>query len=71
MTQMRPIAELMFGDFALLAMDQIVNQAAKIRYMTGGQCKVPMTIRLAMGPDVPLPHSTRRACSQSLPTSLV
>jgi acetoin:2,6-dichlorophenolindophenol oxidoreductase subunit beta len=46
---MRPIAELMFGDFALLAMDQIVNQAAKIRYMTGGQCKVPMTIRLAMG----------------------
>lgn len=49
MTEMRPIAELMFGDFALLAMDQIVNQAAKIRYMTGGQCKVPMTIRLSMG----------------------
>ena len=49
MTDMRPIAELMFGDFALLAMDKIVNQAAKIRYMTGGQCKVPMTIRLAMG----------------------
>lgn len=49
MTDMRPIAELMFGDFSLLAMDQIVNQAAKIRYMTGGQCKVPMTIRLSMG----------------------
>ncbi|MFT5088547.1 MAG: pyruvate/2-oxoglutarate/acetoin dehydrogenase E1 component [Candidatus Latescibacterota bacterium] len=49
MTGMRPIAELMFGDFALLAMDQIVNQAAKIRYMTGGQCKVPLTIRLSMG----------------------
>ncbi|MEE3234009.1 MAG: alpha-ketoacid dehydrogenase subunit beta [Candidatus Latescibacterota bacterium] len=49
MTEMRPIAELMFGDFALLAMDQIVNQAAKIRYMTGGQCKVPITIRLSMG----------------------
>tara|TARA_B100001250_G_scaffold276589_1_gene239042 strand:- start:1871 stop:2860 length:990 start_codon:yes stop_codon:yes gene_type:complete len=49
MTSMRPIAELMFGDFALLAMDQIVNQAAKIRYMTGGQCKVPLTIRLSMG----------------------
>ena len=49
MTEMRPIAELMFGDFALLAMDQIVNQAAKIRYMTGAQCKVPMTIRLSMG----------------------
>jgi pyruvate dehydrogenase E1 component beta subunit len=49
MTGMRPIAELMFGDFALLTMDQIVNQAAKIRYMSGGQCKVPLTIRLSMG----------------------
>jgi pyruvate dehydrogenase E1 component beta subunit len=49
MTGMRPVAELMFGDFSLLAMDQIVNQAAKIRYMSGGQCKVPLTIRLTMG----------------------
>jgi pyruvate dehydrogenase E1 component beta subunit len=49
MTGMRPIAELMFGDFAFLAMDQIANQAAKIRYMSGGQCKVPLTIRLSMG----------------------
>jgi pyruvate/2-oxoglutarate/acetoin dehydrogenase E1 component len=49
MTGMRPIAELMFGDFALLTMEQIVNQAAKIRYMSGGQCKVPLTIRLSMG----------------------
>jgi pyruvate dehydrogenase E1 component beta subunit len=49
MTGMRPLAELMFGDFSLLAMDQIVNQAAKIRYMSGGQCKVPLTIRMAMG----------------------
>ena len=49
MTGMRPIAELMFGDFSLLTMDQIVNQAAKIRYMSGGQCKVPLTIRLSMG----------------------
>lgn len=49
MTGMRPLAELMFGDFALLTMDQIVNQAAKIRYMSGGQCKVPLTIRLSMG----------------------
>ena len=49
MTGMRPIAELMFGDFSLLTMEQIVNQAAKIRYMSGGQCIVPMTIRLAMG----------------------
>ena len=49
MTGMRPVAELMFGDFSLLTMDQIVNQAAKIRYMSGGQCKVPLTIRLSMG----------------------
>jgi len=49
MTGMRPLAELMFGDFSLLTMDQIVNQAAKIRYMSGGQCKVPLTIRMSMG----------------------
>ena len=49
LTGMRPLAELMFGDFSLLTMDQIVNQAAKIRYMSGGQCKVPLTIRLSMG----------------------
>jgi len=49
MTGMRPVAELMFGDFAFLAMDQIANQAAKIRYMTGGQCAVPLTIRTTMG----------------------
>ena len=49
MTGLRPVAELMFGDFSLLTMDQLVNQAAKIRYMTGGQCKVPLTIRLTMG----------------------
>lgn len=49
MTGMRPLTELMFGDFSLLTMDQIVNQAAKIRYMSGGQCKVPLTIRLSMG----------------------
>ena len=49
MTGMRPLAELMFSDFSLLTMDQIINQAAKIRYMSGGQCIVPMTIRLAMG----------------------
>ena len=49
MTGLRPIAELMFGDFSLLTMDQLVNQAAKIRYMTGGQCKVSLTVRLTMG----------------------
>ena len=48
-TGMRPIVEIMFSDFLALAMDQIANQAAKIRYMSGGQVKVPLTIRTAMG----------------------
>jgi len=48
-TGMRPIVEIMFADFTALAMDQIANQAAKIRYMSGGQVKVPLTIRAAMG----------------------
>lgn len=49
MTGMHPVAEIMFGDFITLAMDQIVNQAAKMRYMTGGQTQVPLTIRATMG----------------------
>jgi acetoin:2,6-dichlorophenolindophenol oxidoreductase subunit beta len=48
-TGMRPIVEIMFGDFIALAMDQIANQAAKIRYMSGGQVKVPLTIRTVIG----------------------
>ena len=46
---LRPVVELMYLDFALLASDQIVNQAAKIRYMTGGQVSVPLTIRTQGG----------------------
>ena len=49
MTGLRPIAELMYVDFAYLAMDQIGNQAAKIRYMFGGQIGVPMVLRAPMG----------------------
>jgi pyruvate/2-oxoglutarate/acetoin dehydrogenase E1 component len=48
-TGMRPIVEIMFGDFITLAMDQIVNQAAKFRYMTGGQARVPMVVRTTLG----------------------
>ena len=48
-TGMRPIAEIMFSDFITIAMNQIVNQAAKIRYMFGGKAKVPMVIRTAWG----------------------
>ena len=48
-TGLRPIAEIMFIDFSALAMDQIANQAAKIRYMFGGQVKIPMVIRFPEG----------------------
>ena len=48
-TGMRPIAEIMFSDFITIAMDQIVNQTAKIRYMFGGKAKVPLVIRTAGG----------------------
>ena len=48
-TGLRPIAELMFADFIPVAMDQIVNQVAKYRFMSGGQFTVPLTIRAAQG----------------------
>jgi pyruvate/2-oxoglutarate/acetoin dehydrogenase E1 component len=51
-TGMRPVAEIMFGDLTALAMDQIANQAAKIRYMFGGQVKVPLVIRTPFGAGV-------------------
>jgi pyruvate dehydrogenase E1 component beta subunit len=46
---MRPIVEIMYQDFTTLAMEQIVSQAAKHRYMSGGQIKVPITIRTQGG----------------------
>lgn len=49
LTGMRPIAELMYIDFTTVAMDQIVNQAAKIRYMFGGKAEVPLVIRTQGG----------------------
>lgn len=49
LTGMRPIAEIMFSDFITIAMDQLVNQAAKIRYMFGGKAKVPMVLRAPQG----------------------
>jgi pyruvate/2-oxoglutarate/acetoin dehydrogenase E1 component len=49
MMGMRPVVELLFMDFALVAADQIVNQAAKLRYMSGGQVAVPMVIRTQQG----------------------
>ncbi|MBN8639774.1 MAG: hypothetical protein J0M07_30940 [Anaerolineae bacterium] len=48
-TGLRPVAELMFADFVPVALDQIANQVAKYRYMSGGQFVVPLTIRAAQG----------------------
>jgi len=64
MTGMRPVAEIMFGDLLALAMDQIINQAAKIHYMFGGQLKVPVVIRSPFG----IGRSMAAHHSQSLET---
>ena len=57
MTGMRPIVDIMFGDFSTLVMDQMVNQAAKVHYMSGGKWKVPMVMRATLG-------ATRRSGAQ-------
>jgi acetoin:2,6-dichlorophenolindophenol oxidoreductase subunit beta len=57
MTGMRPIVDIMFGDFMTLIMDQVVNQAAKIHYMSGGAWRVPVVFRATMG-------ATRRSAAQ-------
>src|SRR5881398_3738850 len=49
MAGMRPVVEIMYEDFLTLSLEQIVNQAAKHRYMSGGQLKVPLTIRTQGG----------------------
>jgi pyruvate/2-oxoglutarate/acetoin dehydrogenase E1 component len=49
MTGLRPVFEVMFGDFMTLVMDQLVNQAAKVQYMSAGAVKVPLVLRTAVG----------------------
>ena len=49
MQGMRPVVEIMYEDFLTLSLEQIVNQAAKHRYMSGGQLKVPLVIRTQGG----------------------
>ena len=46
---LRPVVEIMFIDFITLAMDQLVNHAAKLHYMSGGQLKIPLTVRVQCG----------------------
>jgi pyruvate dehydrogenase E1 component beta subunit len=57
MTGMRPVVDIMFGDFIGLTMDQMMNQAAKTHYMSGGKLKVPVVFRTTMG-------ATRRSAAQ-------
>jgi len=57
MTGMRPIVDIMFGDFLTLVMDQLANQAAKIHYMSGGKWKVPLVVRATLG-------ASRRSAAQ-------
>jgi acetoin:2,6-dichlorophenolindophenol oxidoreductase subunit beta len=57
MTGMRPVVDIMFGDFITLTMDQMVNQAAKVHYMSGGKLKAPMVMRTTLG-------ATRRSAAQ-------
>ena len=57
MTGMRPVVDIMFGDFLTLVMDQLANQAAKTHYMSGGKLKVPLTLRTTLG-------ATRRSGAQ-------
>ncbi len=57
MTGLRPVVDIMFGDFITLTMDQMVNQAAKVHYMSGGAWKVPMVMRTTLG-------ATRRSGAQ-------
>ena len=57
MTGMRPVIDIMFGDFLTLIMDQLANQAAKVHYMSGGKLRVPMVVRTTLG-------ATRRSAAQ-------
>lgn len=57
LTGLRPIVDLMFGDFIFLVMDQLCNQAAKTHYMSGGKLNVPLVVRTNLG-------ATRRSAAQ-------
>src|SRR3981081_1402328 len=57
MTGMRPVVDIMSGDFLTLVMDQVANQAAKVHYMSGGKLRAPMVVRATLG-------ATRRSAAQ-------
>src|SRR5205807_1113593 len=57
MTGLRPVVDIMFGDFLGLVMDQLANQAAKVHYMSGGKLRAPLVVRTTLG-------ATRRSAAQ-------
>src|SRR5271169_3340194 len=57
MTGLRPVVDIMFGDFIGIIMDQMMNQAAKVHYMSGGKWNVPMVLRTTLG-------ASRRSAAQ-------
>jgi acetoin:2,6-dichlorophenolindophenol oxidoreductase subunit beta len=57
MTGLRPVVDIMFGDFLTLVMDQLANQAAKVHYMSGGKWRVPLVVRATLG-------ASRRSAAQ-------
>src|SRR5262249_61571255 len=70
MTGMRPIVDVMFGDFITLTMDQMVNQPAKAHYMSGGKIKVPIGFRTTLGAtrrSAPRHSQCPHACDRHAP----
>ncbi len=65
MVGLRPVVELMTINFALLALDQIVNHAAHIHYMFGGQARVPLVVRMPRAPATSSAPRTRTAWRRS------
>jgi pyruvate dehydrogenase E1 component beta subunit len=70
MTGMRPVGEIMFSDFVVLSMEQLVLQAARIRFMFGGKATVPMVLRLpggsGTGAQGNIPEATKAGSCTSL-----
>ena len=71
LTGLRPVVELQFSDFAGVAFDQIMNQAAKLRFMMGGTPSIPLVIRMVSAAASGSARSTRRAWSAASRTSRV
>jgi pyruvate dehydrogenase E1 component beta subunit len=69
LTGLRPVVEIMFVDFIGVCLDQVMNQAAKFRYMFGGKATTPMVLRATFGAARAPPPSTARRFTRSSRTS--